>query len=244
MRVTVGLCLLGVLCLAPVGESKTPKPAKVDLTAYLDGDPQVGDFRAYQRDDGADRTATVYAATELKKSVVFATRVVEDGDDTGADVTELVHGKEERFGSTFYPSGLSFVVSRPKRALPFQLAPGVPVKFKIGFKAVISGRKVGSATLAGNTVFVGFESVTTHLGTFDQAAHFQRHETLTLKGADVPTHVDSVSDFWVSLELGTVLSHIQQQVFRNGVLDSTFGPYDYEFDHGVYQGTPFGAPQP
>ena len=245
MRVIVGLCLLGVVCLVPaVAESKTPKPPKVDLTDYLDADPQVGDFRTYLRDDGPERTSTVYGATELKKSTVFGNRIVEDGDDVGAGITELVHGKEERLGSLFYPSGLSFVISRPKRILPFQLAPGVAVKFKVGFKAVIDHHKVGSATLAGDTTFVGFESVTTHLGTFDQTAHFLRHETLTLKGADVPTHIDSVSDTWISLELGTVLSHVEQQVFRDGVLDSTFGPHDYELDRGMYQGAPFGNPPP
>jgi hypothetical protein len=241
-RVTLGFCLLGVLCFAPAGESGTKKPAKVDLTDYLEGHPAVDDFRTYNRDDGPTRTRTVYQVAETKKSTIFAAREVEDGEDSGADVTEIVHGKEVRYGSIFYTSGLS-LITKPKKAEPFFMAPGVPVKFKIGFKSVINGRKVGSAMLAGTTTFVGFESVETHLGTFDEVAHFHRVQTLTLKGTQVPTHVDSTSDSWVSLELGTVKAHQESQLVSNGVVTDTFGPHDYEFDHGEHDGTPYGAPQ-
>src|SRR5262249_20294163 len=108
-RVTLGFCLLGVLCFAPASESGTKKPAKVDLSDYLEGDPQVDDFRTYLRDDDVTRTRTIYQVVETKKSTIFAAREVEDGDDIGADVTEVVHGKEVRYGSIFFPSGLSLI---------------------------------------------------------------------------------------------------------------------------------------
>src|SRR5262249_4292095 len=123
----------------------------------LDGDPHLGDFRVYDRDDGASVRSEVVQVLEQKKATLFATSFTEDGH-VETDVGQLVHGKEFRAGSVLTDQGISFINAKPKRVESFLFAPGVPQKFKVGYSIVFQGHRVGHATFAGTVTFVGFVS--------------------------------------------------------------------------------------
>jgi hypothetical protein len=218
------------------------KVAKVDLTPYLDGDAHVGDFRVYDRDDGATVTSEVTEVVELKKSTLLASDYTEDGH-VETDFGEIVHGKEFRVGSVLRDSGVSFLVPKPKRVEPFFLAPGVPQKFKIGYSLVLQGRRAGHATRAGTVTFVGFVQEVPGTNPLGASAHpiaqFHREQTLTVKVGKTVFVTTSTGDSWVTLEYGTVRRTDQAQSFKNGVPTSTFGPFVYTLDHGQFNGTPF-----
>jgi len=247
-RISRIACLALVACFS-AAPAFAGKVAKIDLTAYLDGHPQQGDFRVYARDDGASVMAQVLQAVELPKSTVFESQYDEDGQ-TEVDVNELVHGKEARVGTIALEPDIALVIAKPKKVESFVFVPGKPQKYKLGFKILYQGQKAGKATLAGFTTFVGFVMAVpgagqvfgdfnpTPLGTMP-VAQFHREQTLTFKVGKDTFGTSSVSDYWVTLERGTVRREYMAQSFENGVPTSTFGPYVYTLDHGEEAGVPF-----
>lgn len=231
------LSWVGVFCLVLAGEAAAGKVQKVDLTDYLDGHPVVGDFRIYDRDDGETLEIDTTQVTELRKSTRYMVQINEAGDiQTGID--EIVHGKEFRVGSEF-AGDLALVTAKPKKIESFLFAPGVPQKAKIGLTVFFQGSKVGKATLAASTTFVGFESVVPEGTTATpQIAHMHREETLTIKGGGTVIVQNSVSDSWIDPVLGTLRMQRSVESFQDGSPSSTFGPFVYTFDHGQHDGVP------
>jgi hypothetical protein len=236
--------LVALVCLAPAPAAFAGKVAKVDLTAYLDGDPQVGDFRVYSRDDGGTLRFDVIQSVELKKSTLFAEEATEDGT-VETDVSELVHGKEFRMG-TVTTGDITLFLAKPKRIESFRYAPGVPQKFKVGLKVLFQGQRAGKATVAGTSTFVGLEDPNA-IPAFNPAfnasaaplAHFHREETLTIKAGRTVFTAISTSDSWDTLDSGTVREEYFSQSFQDGVPLHTFGPYVYTLDHGQDGGVPY-----
>jgi hypothetical protein len=228
-------CAIGALVdFGPARESAAAKVAKVDLTEYLDGFPQVGDFRVYNRNDGETETANLLSVLENKKSTDYETEF-NDAGDIEDDFTETVHGKEDRVGR-IVSGDITFVAPHPKRVQSFVLVPGKPQKFKIGMTVFFQGAKAGKATIAGANTFVGLESISTPLGDFTQVAHIHHDQTVTVKVGHSILQAISTSDSWISLELGTVRVDRMSQTYQDGVPQQTFGPFEYTFDHGQYQG--------
>lgn len=243
MRVRRVLCLASVLALVGLGfagESTAAKAQKVDLTEYLDGFPQPGDFRVYNRSDGETLRSEVLDLLEHKKSTELLYEVSEAGD-VQQEIDEIVHGKEARVGSAFF-GDLAFVIAHPKRIQSFRVVPGRPQKYKIGLKVFYQGERAGKATLAGTSMFVGFEllldSTLNRRGIWE-GAHLHREQTLTVKVGHSVFKTVSTSDAWITLELGTVRVERVSQSYQDGVFLETFGPFEYTFDHGQYQGVPF-----
>ncbi len=231
--------IAAVLAVGGIGladESSAAKVAKVDLTDYLDSFPQVGDFRVYNRSDGETLTGEILDLLEHKKSTEYETEY-NDAGELEQDFSEIVHGKEDRVG-TAIAGDVVFAVAHPKRVQSFLVVPGRPQKYKIGLTVFYQGTKAGRATLAGANTFVGFESISTPLGDFVQVAHMHREQTLTVKIGHSVLLAVSTSDSWVTLELGTVFVHRLSQSYEDGVALEAFGPFDYTFDHGQYQGVP------
>jgi hypothetical protein len=233
------LCLAAVFALVGVGlagESAAATVEKVDLTDYLDAFPEIGDFRVFNRSDGQTLRSELLDLLEHKKSTEYETEY----DDAGMleqDFSEVVHGKEDRVG-TAIAGDVVFAVPHPKRVQSFLVVPGKSQKYKIGMRVFYQGARAGKATLAGANTFVGFESISTPLGDFAQVAHMHREQTLTVKVGHSVLLAVSTSDSWVTLELGTVFVHRLSQSYEDGVALEAFGPFDYTFDHGQYQGFP------
>jgi hypothetical protein len=230
----VGCALGAVVDFGPARESAAAKVAKVDLTEYLDGFPQVGDFRVYNRSDGETLTSTLLDLVEQKKATDYETEY-DDAGDIEDDFTETVHGKEDRIG-TIVLGPVTFVAAHPKRFQTFVFVPGKPQKFKIGMTVFYQGTKAGRATIAGANTFVGFEPISTPLGDFTQVAHMHNDQTLTVKVGHSILRAVSSSDSWISAEFGTVLVKRMSQSYQDGVPQQPFGPFEYTFDHGQYKG--------
>jgi hypothetical protein len=237
------VCLLVFLCLALAGEAAAGKVAKVDLTAYLDGDPVVGDFRVYDRSDGQTLESEITDVTELKNSTRYMFQSTEAGVVQNG-ISEVVHGKEFRIGSEFLSSDLAFVIGKPKKIESFFFVPGVPQKAKIGFTAFFQGRRAGKVTLSVATTFVGFESAVPDAvvpaGTAQpQIVHLHRDETRTIRSGGNVFQTISTSETWIDPQLGTLRFDYSSQSFENGSPSSTFGPFTYTFSHGQHNGVPY-----
>jgi hypothetical protein len=210
--------------------------SRVDLTAYLDSYPETGDFRFYTRSDGGSYLVQINDAVESKNATSVVESTTEDGT-TASEVAELIHGRELREGSSFL--GALELVGALRRTLPFRLALGKPQPFRLGFKVLFQGVRAGKATAVGTRTFLGFGSVTTPLGTFNNAAHILSSLTLTIKTTGpVTTIAMSTTDAWYVVGLGGVAFTRSTQTYQNGALISSKGPFDYAFDHGAYRGVP------
>ncbi|HXZ86375.1 MAG TPA: hypothetical protein VEI82_12905, partial [Myxococcota bacterium] len=133
----------------------------------------------------------------------------------------------------------------PQRVERYSFVPGRPQKFKVSATVFYLGTRVAKSTTVGATTFVGFEQVTTPLGTFDQAAHFTTAASETIRTKGQPDFVIvSSSDSWLSKEYGSVQATRESSSYENGLLQSSFGPHRYVFDHGVLQGTAVPVPAP
>ncbi|MFI5317118.1 MAG: hypothetical protein ACHQ6T_15560 [Myxococcota bacterium] len=247
MRTQVAACLAAALTFGAAAESVAAKVAKVDLTGYLDGSPQIGDFKIYDRSDAKTLESQVIDLVELKKSTEYLYEITEAGN-VEREVGETVHGKEARTGSVFFPDAnppFAFVVAHPKRVQSFFVVPGKPQKFKIGLAVISQGQRFGKAVLAGATTFVGFEPppvIPDFNPSQELLAHLHREETLTVKlGGSVFLTVQE-SDSWISPSLGTVLMTRKGQTYQDGVPGDAIGPYTYTFDNGVYHGVPYAMP--
>lgn len=237
MRSRWCLCVVAALAFAPAGESRAGPP-KVDLTAYLDGHPQVGDFWEIARSDGESVRQELLHSVDQRKSTLLMYQVTEAGDDH-REIEELVHGKERRLGSVFYPNGVTLFVGRPKRIQSFRVVPGKAQRYKVGMQVYYQNQRAGRATLARTSTFVGFESISTPLGDFDSVARFHREQTLTLKVGGSIFQTVSTSDSWIDAAFGTVRLDYVSSSFEDGTPTSTFGPFTYQLQSGQYQGLPF-----
>lgn len=237
MRSLWVLCLAAVFAFAPTGESWAGPP-KVDLTEYLDGHPQVDDFWLIARSDGESVREDLLDLLEHKKSTEYLYQVNEAGDEH-REIEELVHGKERRIGSVFYPNGVTLFVARPKRFQSFRVVPGKPQRYKVAMKVYYQDQRAGSATLVRTSTFVGFEPISTPLGDFDSAAHFHREQTLTLKVDGSVFTTVSTADSWIPPGPGSVRLDYGSTSFEDGVQTSTFGPFTYTLESGQYEGVPF-----
>ncbi|HKC51206.1 MAG TPA: hypothetical protein VKF60_10470 [Myxococcota bacterium] len=234
------LCLAAVLALVCLGQARgsaAATPETVDLTPYLDGFPEIGDFHMFNRSDGQTLRAEILDVREGKKSTGYETEYDEAGD-LEQEFSETVHGQEERLGSAI-SGDLVFATRRPKRVQSFVVVPGMPQSFKVGSALFYHGRRAGKATLAGTSTFVGFEPVSTPLGDFAEAAHFHREQTFTIKVHHSVFQTISISDSWITVEFGTVFAHREAHSYQDGFPLETFGPFDYTLDHGQYQGVPY-----
>ena len=236
--------LVALVLLAAPAPAWAGKVAKVDLTEYLDGDPQVGDFAVYNRSDGATERDDIIQSVELKKSTLYEEQSTEDGTvQTG--IEEVVHGKEGRIGTMSVGDNIDLVLAKPKRVESFKYTPSVPQKYKVGFKVVFQGQRAGKATLAGASTFVGFsDTIPGFAPPPEPAAMFHREETLTVKAGRSVFVITATSDTWDTIEHGTVRREYFSQSFQDGAPLETFGPYVYTLDHGQDGGVPFSLAPP
>jgi hypothetical protein len=234
------LCLAAALVVAGLlsaAESEAAAPQQVDLTAYLDGTPQVGDFRIYDRSDGQTYRSDVMDVIEHAASTEIVLKVTEAGAVT-QETDELRHGKEERLGSTI-SGDFTFELAHSKRVQSFRVTPGKPRIYKFRLKVMHLGVRVGTATLVDRSTFVGFETIdASPLGTFDNAAHMRVHRTVTIRIGTVVHQNVVTTDTWVTVALGPVRVHRVTDEFQDGDFVRTIGPFDYTFNHGTYQGVP------
>jgi hypothetical protein len=237
--VTARLCVCAALAAA-LGLGAAPDSVAgskaVDLSSYLAGSATVGDFKYYARDDGGSEVVTTESVTETTKTLIATFAHAEDGK-TSHQIEEQVARKELLVGSSYDDT---FVFSRPhpQRLYVYsRFVPGKPQKYKLSATVLYQGARVARATTVGSTTFVGFEPITTPIGTFDQAAHFSQTATETIREKGRPDFVIvSSSETWIAKPYGTVYSTRQSSSFQNGVLQSSFGPHQYTFDHGVLHG--------
>ena len=90
--------------------------------------------------------------------------------------------------------------------------------------------------------FLGFEDVTTPLGTFEDAAHFMYTDNLRIKAQGEVLESKDVIESWVVAGLGAVRLIQSEDVFENGQLTESTPAQEWLFDHGVIQGVSVGPP--
>lgn len=233
-RIWFCLGLAATLALATFRDSVAGSPA-VDLSSYLAGTPTVGDFKDYARDDGGSEVVTTESVTVSKNTVTATFSHTEDGK-TSHQIEEQVARKLLLAGSE-YDDTLDFSRPHPQRLYTYRFVPGRPQKLRLSATVLYQGVRVAKATTTGSTTFVGFEPITTALGTFDQAVHFSTQAVETIREKGHPDFVIvSSGDTWIAKPYGTVYFTRQSQSFVNGVVQSSFGPHQYTFDHGVLHG--------
>jgi hypothetical protein len=95
----------------------------------------------------------------------------------------------------------------------FRLKPGKAYPFSIPSKVFLDGQKVGKGKEYGKVTFVGLQELTTPLGTFPDAAHFQRTHNLRVKSGKQSIESRLTIESWVVAGLGAV-KYIQSRSSR------------------------------
>ena len=240
------LCLAVLGASAPLRESvAAPKVPKVDLEDYLGDVPMQDDTKTFLT-EGDDYTNTVIGVTPgPKRSVMVFEQTSSASESTAQELEVVVHGKKLLQGTVVLNDGtdeITFVTPKPKKRVSFQLKPNKAYKFKISSKVFFNGVKVAKGTEYGTVTFLGFEDVTTPLGTFEDAAHLMYTDNLRIKAQGEVLESRDVIESWVVVGLGAVRLIQSEDVFENGQLTESTPAQEWLFDHGVIQGMPIGPP--
>jgi hypothetical protein len=235
------LCLTALGAAVPVRESVAAE--KVDLEAYLGDVPMVNDSRTYTSaldetidsatavSPGAKRTAIMYSSTNAA------------GDYVNTELDVVVHGKMLLVGTRTLDD-VTFFTKKPKKAVLFQLKPNKDYPFNIASKVFMSGVKVGKGKAYGKVTFLGFEEVTTPLGTFPDAAHFMRTDNLRVKGGKHSVESKLTIESWDVAGMGAVRFIESAEVLQDNVVTNSVPPTEWLLDHAIVQGAPFPPPPP
>ncbi len=242
----VPLCLAVLGASAPLRESvAAPKVPKVDLEDYLGDVPMQDDAKTFLT-EGDDYTNTVIGVTPgPKRSVMVIEQTSSGSESTSRELQVVVHGKSLLQGTVVFNDGtdeIAFVTPKPKKRVAFKLKPNKPYKFKIPSKVLFNGVKVAKGAEYGTVTFLGFEDVTTALGTFEEAAHFAYTDNLRIKAQGEVLESKDVIESWVVVGLGAVRLIQSEEIFENGQLTESTPAQEWLFDHGVIQGVSVGPP--
>ena len=243
----LALCLAALGALAPLSESVAAQ--KVDLEDYLGAPPLVNDNKTFLAvGDEYTETATQVQSTP-KQITVLLEQTEPNSPATVQQLQVIVLGKKLLQGTLVMDDGndqITFATPKPKKLVPFQLVPNKPYKFKIPSKVYFDGVKVAKGVEYGTFTFLGFEDVTTPLGTFQHCAHLKVTDNIRMKSGKDSFETKDQFETWLAAGIGSVRFIQSEDVYDNGVLspgDST-PPTEYLFDHGVIDGEPIGPPVP
>lgn len=236
----LSLCLAVLGASAPLRESVAA--AKVDLEAYLGDVPMVNDEKTFTSELGDFTDHVISVAPSPKRTLVVTDQIDEDSEVTELEV--IVHGKKLLVGTTVVFDGtdqITFFVPKPKKSVAFKLKQGKAYPFSRSSKVFLNGVKVAKAKEYGKVTFLGFEEVTTPLGTFADAAHFMRTQNLRIKSHGQRVEFKDVIESWIVAGLGGVRFIQSEEIFENKVLVETIPATEYLFDHGTIDGEPYPA---
>ena len=237
----LSLCLAAVGAFAPLRESVAE--SKVDLEAYLGDVPTESDSRTFLSELGEDNTETATDVfPDAKRTGVMYSSTNAAGDYVNTEFDVVVHGKKLLFGTRTLDD-ITFFTPKPKKAVSFRLKPGKAYPFSISSKVFLGMQKVGKGKEYGKVTFVGFEEVTTPLGTFPDAAHFKRSHNLRVKSGKQSIESRLTIESWVVAGLGSVRSIQSEDFLENKVVTDSAGPTEWLLDHGIVQGEPI-VPMP
>ena len=235
------LCLAVLGTAVPLRESVAAQ--KVDLEAYLGDVPMQDDSRTFTSEvDETIDTATAVSPGAKRTGIMYSSTNV-TGDYVNTELDVIVHGKMLLIGTRTL-GDITFFTKKPKKAVLFKLKPNKAYPFSIASKVFMSGVKIGKGKEYGTVTFLGFEEVTTPLGTFPEAAHIKRTDNLRVKNGKHSVESKLTIETWVVAGLGSVRFIESEELVQDKVVTDSLGPTEWLLDHAIVQGVPFPAPEP
>src|SRR5262245_31159963 len=142
----------------------------------------LNDAKTFTSELGGYTDTVTFLLSSRKTAVVMFEQT--DEDSTFTELQVIFRGRKLLIGTQVLDDGvdqITFSRPNPKKSIVFQLKPGKAHKYNRPAKVLFDGVKVGKAKDYGRVTFLGFEEVTTPLGTFADAAHFERTANLLIK---------------------------------------------------------------
>jgi hypothetical protein len=233
-------------CLLPVRGAVGQE--KVDLGSYFLPNDEVGDFHVFRSENDDTYVEDLLVKETVGKKgkkvrYVFRSSV---GEEENWSELFLVPGK--RLLRSDYTIGEYDVdLGAPKTVLPLQLVPGRSFRYVQKGALRYLGIRIGSVKIRGEVRFLGFETHATPAFERDDAAVFERIETVTMKPRGAPGPIFTTlyaSHTWITPDLGTMGWIEASEAYADGDLLDELPPTEWWFESGVLAGEPVPAPPP